>query len=436
MNNMTTCGTTPEHAGSASDEASVSLRRWPYPYRAGLAICSDIDATQTTDEFLEIQRFLNTTAMTSMGEGLGLEIGNSFYFYDNKGEWAYFTHDEYAKRVTINLIRTGYIDCLHSYGDGATSRDEILRALDVLHRADCHLDVWINHFGAQSNMSRKFEYMFGECRGDDARSPVYHADVTLDYGIRFAWVGATTRVVGQAPSPESSSWSTVFDPRYPLRSSLSVCKEIRKHVLGKWGDKRYIMQWRNQLMRPLQLEDGQNIHEFRRHCNHPVNIDQGATSRGLSYVISGRALEHLKATQGYMIVYTHLGKNSDCEQVIAPETQAALRHLAQAYRDGQIYVTTTSKLLHYYLVHQYLVWSHQQSEGWVRIHIDYLDDPVFGKITPTLAQLQGLTFYVPDRERVAVYVGGVEAKGMQRNLADDSGRESVTLPFTALSFPY
>ena len=87
-----------------------------------------------------------------MGKGIGLEIGNSVYFYDKDGEFSYFSHDEYAKRVIIDLIQAGYIDCLHSYGDGATSRDEIVRALDVLHKADCKLDVWVNHYGARSNL--------------------------------------------------------------------------------------------------------------------------------------------------------------------------------------------------------------------------------------------------------------------------------------------
>ena len=36
----------------------VNLRRFPYPYKAGLAICSDIDGTTTLDRFLGIQEFL------------------------------------------------------------------------------------------------------------------------------------------------------------------------------------------------------------------------------------------------------------------------------------------------------------------------------------------------------------------------------------------
>ena len=66
-----------------------AVRHLPYPYRAALTICSDIDDTQNTADFLEIQRFLNTKQQTSMGEGLGLEIGNSFYFYDDDGYFSF-----------------------------------------------------------------------------------------------------------------------------------------------------------------------------------------------------------------------------------------------------------------------------------------------------------------------------------------------------------
>ena len=422
--------------GTDVGRAMVSLRRFPYPYKAALAICSDIDETRTTAEFLEIQRFLNTKDVTSMGEGVGLEIGNSIYFYDSEGRFSYFTHDERAKGVIIDLIRAGYVDCLHSYGDAAASRDDILRALDVLHAADCKLDVWINHHGAPSCLGRKFEYMFGECRGDDPSSNVYHADVTLDYGIRFVWIGAVSRIVGQScTSGLLSSLSSVFDWQHPLGSSINVSKETRKKVLGKSGDERYMIHQQNQLTRVVQLEDRQRVHEFMRYCNHPVSVSRGATSRGLSCAISRRALEHLRAREGFMIVYTHLGKNGDCRQVVAPETQAALRNLEREYRDGQIYVTTTSKLLIYHHACRYLAWSHQQTRGCLQIRVDHIEDPAFGSITPTIADLQGLTFYVPDRSKAEIYVRGVKVKSIQRNPADDSGMESVMFPLTYLRPP-
>lgn len=414
----------------------VTLRQFPYPYRAALAICSDIDETETAEELLEIHRFLNTTQPTSMGNGVGLEIGNSVYFYDDKREVSYFTHGERTRSLIVDLIQAGYIDCLHSYGDAAFSRDQIVRALDVLYGLDCKLDVWTNHYGAPSNLSHKFEYFFGACRGDIPGAEVYHADITLEYGIRFAWVGASTRIVGQSPHKHAPLSSTVFDRRYPLQSCASVAKEMRKRLLGRWGDDRFVMLSRNRLMQPLSLRDGRTVHEFIRYCNHPVSVSQGATSRGLAYAISARALAHLKAVQGYMVVYAHLGKNKDCGHVIARETQQALRNLASEHEAGNIYVTTTSRLLNYHHACQYLVWSHRQVQGRIEIFIDPPGDPAVNGWPVTPRQLQGLTFYVPDRNAAAIYLQGVELKALQRNPADHTGSESVTIPLSRLCFPY
>jgi len=422
--------------GGSKRGDTIRLRRFPYPYRAALAICSDIDETRTTAEFLEIQQFLNTKDVTSMGEGVGLEIGNSFYFYDDERQFSYFTHDERAKRVIVDLIHAGYIDCLHSYGDAATSRDQILRALDVLYAADCNIQVWINHYGARSNLGQKFEYMFGECRGDDPSSNVYHADVTIDYGIRFVWIGAMSRVIGQSAAANSlRSFSAVFDSQHPWHSSSSMLREIGKTIFGQFGDERYIMRQQNQLTRVLELGDGRRVHEFMRYAYHPVISGLGATSRGLAYVISKRALEHLKVVRGFAIVYTHLGKNYGCRQVIPMDTRAALRNLEGEYRHGQIYVTTTSKLLDYHHAWRHLSWSHGNKEQCTQVLVDCIDDPVFGQIAPTVASLQGLTFYVPDRNKAEIYIRGVEVKGIQRNPADDSGMESVMVPLVHLSPP-
>ena len=50
-------------------------RPYPYPYRAALAVCSDLDETPDRRVYEQIARYLNTTADTAMGPGLGLEVG-------------------------------------------------------------------------------------------------------------------------------------------------------------------------------------------------------------------------------------------------------------------------------------------------------------------------------------------------------------------------
>ena len=153
-----------------------------------------------------------------MGNGIGLEIGTRFFFYNQKNEFSYFDQDDRAKQITQSMIQSGYIDCLHSYGD-TDDRDEIARALDSLESSNCRLEVWINHFGVSNDICKKFEYMFRHCEGDNPQASAYHTDLTLAHGIRFAWVGATTRIVGQTSKPKLAP---VFDPRYPVASTGNV----------------------------------------------------------------------------------------------------------------------------------------------------------------------------------------------------------------------
>jgi hypothetical protein len=58
----------------------VTQRRFPYPYKATLAICSDVDGMAAA-RFKRIHRFLNTRTknIPHYGDGLGLDIGDSFF---------------------------------------------------------------------------------------------------------------------------------------------------------------------------------------------------------------------------------------------------------------------------------------------------------------------------------------------------------------------
>jgi len=70
----------------------VKKRRFPYPYKALLAVSSDADATSPW-EFVRIHRFLNTLApaIPYYGDCVGLDIGDSFFFKNisNNGSSVY-----------------------------------------------------------------------------------------------------------------------------------------------------------------------------------------------------------------------------------------------------------------------------------------------------------------------------------------------------------
>ncbi|MDH5662668.1 MAG: hypothetical protein OEY92_06695, partial [Elusimicrobiota bacterium] len=263
--------------------------------------------------------------------------------------------------------------------------------------------------------------------GDHPESSAYHSDLTLAYGIKFFWMGRVTTVIGQSAPVSLKTFSSIYDSLHPIDSLKNMLKEFAKNVLAVMGNRKYAMHKNYDLIRVAQLDDGQKVYEFMRFDNYWKGVAEGATSRRLAYVISRRTLERLKEAGGYMVVYTHLGKNSDCSQVIAEETQNALRDLASEQGRGNIYVTTTSRLLNYYLNYKYLNWSYETKGDETVITISSVEDPVFGSFIPTIEDLQGITFYVPDKDKIRIYINDKEITNIQRNPPDFNERESVTI---------
>ena len=58
------------------------VRKFPFPFKSMLAISSDLDNTHSLKVYSEMMKFLNTDTETSFGRGFGLEVGNSFWFYN------------------------------------------------------------------------------------------------------------------------------------------------------------------------------------------------------------------------------------------------------------------------------------------------------------------------------------------------------------------
>jgi len=408
-----------------STRGKVALRKFPYPYRAAMAICSDIDGTTTVEEFLEIQKFLNTREITTMGRGIGLEIGNSFMMYaPPECAISYYSSNPANAQTIEKFIKAGYIDCMHSYGEKADfSRKDAIRAIKELNNNHCKVNVWVDHDTTVDNLGD--DCTFG--LGDRPNSTAYHSDLTLAYGIKFVWLGRITMVAGQSTPITFVTFTSIYDRDHPIYSLINVTKEFAKNILAVFGDKKYAMHKSYDLMRITRLDDGKKVYEFIRFDNYWKGVATGATSKRLAYVISKRTLKRLKEVGGFMIVYTHLGKNSDCSQVIAKETQTALLDLAGEYERGNIYVTATSKLLNYYLNHKYLNWSHETKRDEITIAVSSVEDPVFGSFVPAIRDLQGITFYVPDRNKAQIYVGNEKITDIQRNPPDYTGRESVTI---------
>jgi hypothetical protein len=410
---------------TAGGVAFPALRPFPYPYRALFAICSDLDETPDRQVYEETLRYLNTMEATSMGPGLGLEVGHSLYFDMDPAQFAYWNTDDAGRELARALIRSGHIDCIHSFGDLATTRAHAGRSLDELSRHGCRIEVWTDHAVAPSNLGH--DIMQGQ--GDLAGSEAYHADLTWDFGVRYVWRGRVTSVIGQDVPRRLTG---IFRARHPLASARTLAKELAKGVLARAGSVKYAMHGSNEVLRGVRLRSGQRVWEFLRSNPCWMAVDKGESAEGVAEVIDRTLLNHLAERGGVTLLYTHLGKVTDRREPLPVPSRRALGLLAEANRAGRILVTTTRRALGYCHMRQRVRFEPVPGEGLtVDVRMEASESP-----NGTLpADLAGLTLYVREPERTRLTFNGRPVDGLRRNPPDHTGRPSVSLPWRPLAFP-
>ena len=404
----------------------VCLRPLPYPYRAMLAICSDLDETQDKHVYWEIMRFLNTEEDTAMGPGAGLEVGNSIYFDMPPGQFAYWNTDDAGRRMVRALIRSGHIDCLHSYGDLATKRERAARALDELTGHGCNLEVWVDHGTAATNFGP--DIMQGH--GDEPGHEAYHADLTINYGVKYIWCGRVTSITGQ---DIPARFGGIFNWKHPVRSGRTLLKEAAKQKLAQKGNGKYAMHGRNETLRPTVLRDGSSVYEFMRSNPHWGGVSSCDQGRHIGEVLTDEMLNRLIGRGGTCVLYTHLGKIDNPKIPFNHTAIMAFRRLAEAFRSGRILVTTTRRLLGYRRAVREITFNGAQYDRG--LCIDLKTRGLENSIGELSADLDGLTFYVPDPAATYVKIDGEKVTGLKRNPPDHTGRPSVSLAWPLLKFP-
>ncbi|MFC1634604.1 hypothetical protein ACFL5Z_07150 [Planctomycetota bacterium] len=405
----------------------VLLRSIPYPYRAMLAICSDLDETPNRSTYWEIMRFLNTNEETAMGPGVGLEVGNSIYFDMPPDQFAYWNTDDAGREMVRSLIWSGHIDCLHSYGDLATTREHAARALDELAGHDCKLEVWIDHGGAITNFGS--DIMQGH--GDEPGHLAYHADLTIGYGIKYVWCGRVTSITGQDIPGDLNG---IFRWSHPIRSGRTLLKEAAKRKLVWKGNLKYAMHGTNETIRPTVLRDQSPAYEFIR-CNpHWSGVDSYDQGRHIDKVLTDDMLNRLIKRGGICILYTHLGKIDDTNIPFSRSVVDAFHRLAEAFRSGSILITTTRRLLGYRRAVREITYDSRWNGGDLSIDVSTRNAKAYvGELSAD--DLNGLTFYAPDPETTSITIDGREISQLKHNAPDHTGQSSVSLDWPLLEFP-
>jgi hypothetical protein len=289
------------------------------------------------------------------------------------------------------------------------------------------LEVWVDHGTAATNFGS--DIMQGH--GDEPGHEAYHADLTIGYGIEYVWCGRVTSVLGQDVAP---SLRGILRWGHPVASGRTLSTEAAKRRLAARGNAKYAMHGPNETIRPTVLRDGSPVYEFMR-CNpHWGGVSSCDQGRRIGDVLTDEMLDRLTARGGTCILYTHLGKIDNRSIPFNEKAVAGFRRLAEAFREGRILVTTTRRLLGYHRAIREIAFRRSWDQG--RLRID-LTTRVEGNPRGGLsaADLNGLTFYVPEPGATFVMVDGQEVAALRRNAPDHTGRPSVSLDWPLREFP-
>jgi hypothetical protein len=417
----------PSSGSVARPHAEVGLRRLPYPYRGMLAICSDLDETRDARTYVETARYLNTSRITEMGEGLGLEVGNTIYFDMPREQFAYWNTDDTGRAWVRSLIRSGHVDCLHSFGDLGTTRAHAARALEELGRFGCQLRVWVDHGSVPSNFGADIMSGSGDVPGSDS----FHADLTCAHGVQFVWRGRVTSVIGQSTPRRLGG---IFTVRHAVASARTLAKESLKGLLGSAGRNRYAPHGVNDTVWPVRLRSGHLVTEFIRSNPSWGGISHNDTGRGIGEVLTDIMLDRLEERQGIMILYTHLGKTGTVGALLPESSRLGLARLARRFHDSRILVATTRRVLSYCrAVRGVALCATRRADG--TLIVDLRTNPRDGAPPVERGDLDGLTVYVPEPERTTILADGRVVTEIGSNPPDHTGRRSVSIPWTVLEFP-
>jgi hypothetical protein len=401
---------------------------YPYPYHAMLAICSDLDLTPDFETYYEIMRFLNSSQETASGKGLGLETGNSLYFYMKQNQFAYWNTSKKYRRIIREMIHSGHIDCLHSFGDLALSRDHAKTTYEVLIKNNCRIPVWVDHAIAPTNLGN--DIMKGH--GDEIGHQAYHADMLRAYGIRYVWRGRVTSIIGQ---DRPISFSGIYFHRHPFTSLYTLAVEAGKQLLARAGNKKYRLHRYNAVLEPILLRDGSYVYEFMRSNPFWGGVSSGDRGDRIHQVLTPLLFERLFRNGGVCILYTHLGKNDIREgpEVITPQASKAMQMLSRYQEEQKILVTTTSRILDYITTRDRLrtdLSIHEQ-ECVVSLHLQPHKRPVDWQYY----NFDGISFKINTGLKTRFVFKNKDITSLLRTQNTANGATVYSFPWKKLHFP-
>ncbi len=416
----------------------VKIRPFPYPYKAALAICNDLDCITSFQELKAIHDVLNGRKETPCGPGLGLEIGDSFHFYsvhpEQDDSLSYFegTGTKIAGHAAAlrEGIEAGLLDTLHTWGNfsqkGGFFRRHAERALKELDRYNLRVPVWTNHGDIHNFQNIGRSDSLGDLparssqRGNRSEVLEYHLDLTRRAGVRYVWVKELTRIVGQERSLEPEDWL-----ENGINLGRNMIRGFIKRDQGAGASQPF--QISNQLLRPKTFRDGSVLYEILRFGSF---LQDG--SDHLPELLTVKNLRRLVETGGAMILYTHLGKGRPSpEKPFSPESYSTLARLAQRLKLDVIAEAESAKATVSFKKMGDLASPDLSGLTFYLSGADRCELKKMGDLASP--DLSGLTFYLSGADRCELLTAG-EVIQLNKNPADHTGEISFSMPIEPLQY--
>lgn len=457
-------------------QGEIQLLKYPYPCVAALAISNDTDGMdlKTLDAFHD---YVNGVEPTPYGNGLGLEVGDSFWIWSPEGQLA-LRHGRpndrglggsvHAARLA-ELGRAGLLDTLHSMGawrdDTGIDRAGIERGLEILDRHGIMPAVHTNHGGSGAlhggggiNLVHNVGGPWGYYQAvDDAESPTYALDLMRDFGFRFFWTDPfyeVTKFGDHLRFPNSHRLNLAasdYDFRRFFRTnSVDDQEGFRDTFPGFDAEeidaiKRKVF---NRTLSTFEVRDGPQMYFFKRfRGNEAPNAGNFCTQ------VSTERLDELEAREGSVVIYQHFGiwramgrqKNHPSEKRTLgdPFDEHCLwawKELARRQEQGRLFITTTGRLLEYLRVRDNLKVETmpEAADRRARIRLVEVSCPVMGRSPVSASSLQGLGFRFPSNwDDPLLIVDGMRGVPEYRREPDQAfrGFDVLHFPWQRLEYP-
>lgn len=444
-------------------QREVRLRRYPYPYRCALAVSNDTDG-MSAEAFEQVHAFVNGTKPSPLGDGLGLEVGDSFWIWSWGGQFSLYHGSPYEHDLEpspesarlAELGRLGWLDTLHGFGvwDNKWTIDRCRAkfALERLRELGIGCTVYSNHANMAHNIGGAWAYyQKGDLEGD----PSYCLDLLRDFGFRYYWTdvfyeldkygehqvyASQADLDGAVARHDFHRFFESLDPA-DFSRTRTVFPDASRHELTLWKKKLF-----NRVLIPGTGRDGRPLYFFKRFRGRSA-----PDSGNFILQVNADRLDALEAAQGCAVVYQHLGvwraihmgkdhgsRRDSVLPILDEHARWAFRELAERQEAGRVFVTTTGRLLDYLWVRDRLDYEFSARGDTRVLRLRAVDCPCYGRSNLTPALLQGLSFEVPHRwGEVRVEVDGMVAPPAFTRGPDpsDPERDVLVFPWRRLEYP-